>query len=182
MNTVDTKALSKVLICGERCVGKTTLMWGLQKELGWPVYSASQFLRDYIRQYGLRGDPSKIQNHHERMSAEIDQRIKKLLESEYQVIIEARAFRYIKESFAKGLKVLLTADPVIKYKRSSQREATEYARAAQRIEKKDKEFRVNTGKIFGFYDMFEPKYYDVVMDTSLLSKEAVVQAVVERLR
>ena len=179
---MENKPLTKVLICGKRCTGKTTLFWDLQKRMNWPIFSASQYLRDYIYRNGLSNNRGDIEKHHENLSHEIDERITNLFESGESVVVEARAYGEIKKPFSGVLKVLLIADDVCRYKRASNREGVAYPRAAKRVEKKDEEFMSRAGKVLGFYDFYDEKYYDLVIDTTNLTPEQVVDKVIEGLK
>jgi cytidylate kinase len=172
------KRITKILISGKRCTGKTTLLWGLQKKLNWPAFSASQFLRDYIRERGLKG--VEIEGRGSHISGEIDGRVQNLLQSDHHVVIDVRAFGGIKGEFPNCMKVLLIAEDRRRFGRSAHREGVEISKAQKRIEKKDAEFIQRAGDIVGFHDFFEPRYYDVVIDTTNLKKDEVVDWVIKK--
>lgn len=175
-------AYSKILISGLRNTGKTTLFWQLQKELNWPTLSVSQLMRDYIRANGLQGkSDSDIKPHEESLKTEIDHRICKLLTSPHQVIIETRAFALIRDPFPNTLKVLLTADEKVRVARNASRENISLDKSAKRLLKKEQDWLQKISHQFGFQDFFDPKHYDLVVDTNSLEPEQVSRIVVAKI-
>ncbi len=173
---------SKIVLSGMRCTGKTTLFWNMQKELAIPTFSVSQYLRDYIRTNGLQGKGNEeIDRHNEIMSREIDERVVALLKSKHEVLVESRVFRYVRESFDDTLKILLVASDDCKVKRSSYRENIDFKKAKKRLIKRENEWMEKMADQYGFGDFFDPKYYDLVVDTTDMNPMQVMKRVMGEL-
>jgi len=170
---------SKIVLCGLRCTGKTTLFWNLQKQLAWPTFSVSQYLRDYIRTYHV--SPYQVEQDSHKITTDIDQRIQSLLTSPDHVIIESRVFYLLRQSIPQTLKLLLTASDNVRIKRSSEREQTDLIKAKTRLDKRETEFTQRMGQIYGFSDFFNPNYYDLVINTDLLTPDQVTAQVLQYL-
>ena len=172
--------ISKIVISGQRNTGKTTLFWHLQKELGWPTFSVSQFLRDYIRANGLQGASSEaIAPHEGKMLEEINSRVYELLQVPDRVIVEVRAFYHVKQSFENTLKVLLTAGEETRIRRNAGRENIDVAKSRKRLVKREGKWQEKLAGQFGFEDFYAPEHYDLVVDTTGLSQEEVVKKILD---
>lgn len=172
--------ISKVIISGQRNTGKSTLYWLLQKELNWPCFSVSHFLLDYMRTNGLQGASfEKLAHHEEVMRREIDERVTALLSIPDKVIIETRIFESIKETYKDTLKILLTANDQTRIARNAFREQISIEKSAKRLIPKENKWLEKITQQFGFSDYFDPKYYDLVLDTSEMTKMEVLDTVVK---
>lgn len=167
----------KIIICGKRCTGKSTLLWDLQKQLNWPIFSISMYLRDYIRQYHLSEDD--VDKMRMDISKDIDDRIRNLIGSPNNCLIEAKLFHDIKLTLPKTLKLLLVAREDVVYTRNAYREGIDLNKAKDRVLKKESSWEEKMAKIYGYSDFYDHKYYDLVVDTSDLSREAVTKRVVD---
>ncbi len=170
----------KIILSGKRCTGKSTLLWELQKRLNYPIFSISMFLRDYIRQYHL--SEKEIDEKRVELANEIDQRILSLIQGDNTCLIEAKIFGQLKEKFTNTCNILLTANEQIQYQRDAFREGIDYQKAKDRVEKKENEWYQKMAQIYGFKDFFDPKYYDLVIDTTHLTREQVADRVFEWLK
>ena len=172
-----------MIISGQRDVGKTTLIWSLEKKLNWPMFSVSQYLRDFHKVEGLqRKSQTELAKYDLILGQDIDNRIAELLKSEHRVIIESRVFHFVKESWLGVLKVLLTASDEVRVNRNAFREGIDVSKSRQRLLMKEDAWMQKMANQYGFSDFFEPKYFDLVIDTSDLTKEQVVEKVLDRIK
>lgn len=174
--------ISKIVLSGRRNTGKTTLFWNLQEKLNWPTFSTSQFLRDYILINGLQGaNQETMQPHEPLMGEQIGQRVINLLTNEHPVLIEVRMFEHIRQLWPNTLKVLLTADEQTRVERNASRENISVEKSAQRLIKKENNWMRKMEAQFNFPDFYKPDYYDLVIDTSNLNKDEVMEKVMQNL-
>jgi len=172
----------KIIISGKRGTGKTTLFWGLQKQLSWPTFSVSQFLRDYIFTHGLSNKVEDINSRSEEITREIDNRIIELLKGDYHVIVETRVFGYIYEQFPDTLKVLLVCDDIVRINRYAFRQGISQEEARKRLFKKEDEWFEKMKKLYNRDDFFNNQYYDLVIDTTNLIAEQIQSLVLAKLK
>lgn len=166
---------TKIILCGKRCTGKTTLLWNLQSALNWPLFSVSEYLRDLIRMYHL--SPGDIEKKRIAVSRDIDTRMLALLRSDHCCIIDARVFGYVDQEFPHAVKVLLHANDTVRIERSSKREQSSLEKAENRLLKKEEEWLKSMRDIYGHQDFFNPKYYDLVIDTTSANTQEVLRKV-----
>ena len=171
---------TKIILSGLKCVGKTSLFWDLQKRLNWPTFSASQFLRDYIRNHQLSA--ADLEAHEAKMGQEIDQRIEDLLNHPYPVLIEARVFGGIIKPWPGTLRLLLEAKDQVRFQRSAGREGIDMAKAEKRLQKREGKWLQTMHERYGLENFYNHDYYDWVIDTSQLSKEQVVEMVLNKVK
>ncbi|MFS8160001.1 MAG: cytidylate kinase family protein, partial [Candidatus Roizmanbacteria bacterium] len=89
---------------------------------------------------------------------------------------------YVCRDIPSVLKVLLTASQTVHAQRIGTREGISPEQADQetqvRQEKNIKEWK----RIYGAIDFYDRKYYDLVIDTSDLSEEEIVEKVLDKLK
>lgn len=172
--------VTKLIISGKRCAGKSTLFWNIQKYLNWPVFSLSHFLRDFIRTKGL--SPEEVEQLSEQVSREVDERIQSLLVSPYPVIIENRMLGFVLPDSPTIFSVLLYANDTVRVKRSAQREGISEEKAHNRLFKREEKLNQRMQNIYGRDDFYEDTYYNFVIDTSDKTPEQVLDTLTEQLR
>lgn len=133
------------------------------------------YLRDYIRQYNL--SPKDVQDKRVEIGKDVDTRITNLINGPSNCLIEAKVYEHIRESLPATAKILLTASRQVCFERNAFREGIEVKAAEKRVIKKEIEWEAQMAEIFGFKDFYEPVYYDLMVDTSVMSREQVADAV-----
>jgi cytidylate kinase len=171
---------TKVLICGKRCTGKTTLFWDLQKTLNWPTFTVSQYLRDYIHRFHLSAE--QMDERSETVSHDIEDRVAALLTSTDRVIIDSRVYGRLKEVPPNVLKVLLTASDQARVIRAAYREKTTPQKQQSRLIPRESEWIEKMQKLYPEINFFDPTTYDLAIDTSMLTPQNVLDQVVNALK
>lgn len=171
--------ISKVILSGQRNCGKTTLLWRLQKRMNWPVFSVSQYLRDYVVTNHLqRSSQATLEAHHAAMYQEINDRVEALLTSEHSVLIEARFFAGITKKWPNTLKVLLQADDQTRIARHAAREKTTPERAAHKLLTKEAAWLADVSRQSGVEVPYDPEHYDLVINTGIIGPQEAEAMVV----
>lgn len=171
-------AYSKIVLAGKRCAGKTTLFWSLQKELNWPMFSISQYLRDIIRIKQLT--PEQVENMSSEVTQDIDKRVLALTKAENNVVIEGRIFGMLQKPIPGTLRVLLYAADWKRIERSALREKITEEKARQRLFKKEEELLQRMQKIYNCPDFYKYDFYDLIIDTTHLTPQQILQAVLHK--
>ena len=171
---------TKIILCGRRCVGKTTLYWDLQKALNWPMFSVSEYLRSIIHRHNLKSQ-EQIDAKNTEISNDLNDRIDNLLTTSDHIIIDTRFYYRIQEKFGSTLKILLTASEKVRLERAAYREGTSVEIQRKRLIKKEDEWIAKMSKIYPF-DFFDPKNFDLVIDTGNLTPKQVNETVIEVVR
>lgn len=169
----------KVTISGRICTGKTTLFWGLQEKLGWPAFSASQCFRDYARIHSVSLDKAEEQS--EKLTKEIDYKMRDLLKGEGNLIVEGWMAGIMADEFPGVLRVLLTCADDERIRRFAERDSINVQEAEERIRQREKNLFAALEKIYHRRDFFDPKNYNLVVDTTSLSSGQLIDAVAEKI-
>lgn len=168
---------TKILITGKRCTGKSTLFWNLQKELNWPVFSVSHFLRDFIRTQGLT--PKQIEQQSKETSIEVENRIQSLLTTDNHIIIESRLLSFITHPIPGTCRILLTCDDQTRIHRSATRENISWEKAKTRLFQREKKLMDQMTSIYKRGNFFDKRFYDLTIDTTNLSPQEVLENVLQ---
>lgn len=155
---------TKITISGNICTGKTTLFWNLQNKLVWPTFSSSQFFRDYARLNTVSLDAADEQN--KKLTNFVDFRMRDMLKKPGNLLAEGWMAGIMANHYKKILKVLLVCEDTIRIKRYAEREDTSFTKAKERLQAREKNWFEKMVKIYKRNDFFDPKNYDLVINTS----------------
>lgn len=161
--------------------GTSTACKLLQEHLGFRWVNTGQLFREMAREHGMNLNEfgKYAQDHHE-IDEELDRR-QLCLASEGRVILEGRlSGQVLKRAKAPGLAVWVDAPEEVRLARVSRRdgltpgEARDFTLNRERLEKE------RYLEIYGI-DLTDLSVYDLVLDSSKMLPEAIVQAVLERM-
>lgn len=154
-----------IAISGGIGVGTTTLMKNLVKVLeqkGWRGTSTGNMVREYLKDNIM---PLSTQITDE-MNREIEDRVEKRFLEEEKWIIEGWLAAYKAQISKETLKVLLIcSDFHVRVDRVSNREDLTIEEATKNIKEREETNLNNFKRLYGDIDFFDPKYYDLVIDT-----------------
>jgi cytidylate kinase len=170
---------SKIIIAGKRCTGKTRLFWNLQKVLGWPSFSTSQYIRDVMRTYHFT--PEQMEEYSQELTHDIDSRIHTLLKGSDTVIIETRAIPSSFQGYKDTFKLLLVASDTARVSRSASREQTTVEKAQKKLIKQEERWIQRMQNIYKTTNLFDKANYDFILDTSPMTPHQVVDSVLAHL-
>jgi cytidylate kinase len=154
-----------ITISGGVAVGKNTLMNNLKpylKPLGWKFTSGGQLLRDFTKEYVHPLASLADKEFH----YALDGRTKKLLTEEGHYVIEAWLAGFMARSLKNTLRVLLIcSDEALKVDRVVNRDKISIEQAKKFIKEREEENFKTWQRIYGKYNFFDPKYYNLIIDT-----------------
>ena len=173
-----------ITISGLPGSGKSSVGKILAEKLGYKFYSIGDLRGKMAMERGLSiGELNKLGEKEEWTDKEADDYQKKLGEKEDNFVIDGRlSFHFIPHS----VKILLTVDPgtgaerIFRDQRPDESADTLEEMIAlnrERIESDRKRYR----KYYGI-DCFDEKHYDLVIDTTHLKKEQVIQKIMDFLK
>lgn len=168
-------AITKILLCGKRCAGKTTLFWDLQKSLNWPIFAVSEYLREYIHRYALTAE--QVEEKSEEVSRDYEARVMGLMATPDHVIVDSRIFGRMAELGPHVLKVLLYADDATRVTRAAYRQQTPVERQRIKLLRKESEWITRMEKLYPGVRFFDPAAYDLSIDTTHLTPKDVLERV-----
>ena len=175
---ITRSSFNKITISGKICTGKTTLLKSLEKKLNWPIFLTGKIFREYVEKNKLNLEQVEEQN--EMLTKKIDYQVRDLIYSPGNLIVDGWMAGLMANDLPGVLKILLICKDEIRYQRFASREKINISEAKQRVEERQSNWLNKLEKIYKRNDFMDSKNYDLVIDTSNLSSEAVLKKVLSR--
>ena len=170
---------TKITISGQICTGKTTLYKALEKKLKWKAYATGQFFRDYALKHQLLIEQAEEQN--TELTRKVDFKIRDMLKTKQYIIVEGWLAGIMANNYPKILKILLTCNKGERAKRFAKREKAKIKESKDRIEEREAKWLAEIYKIHRLEDIFNPKHYDLVINTTDLTPKQIQSQVLRAL-
>ncbi len=166
--------------------GKTTVGKLLAKKLGFKFYSIGDLRGRMAMERGLTIDQlNEIGMKEEWTDREVDEYQKELGEKEDNLIIESRlGFHFIPESVKIFLDVDLEtgARRIFKNQRPDEKRKESVKEIMRALKKRIENDRMRYKKYYGIEDFMNRSHYDIVIDTTNLEIEQVVEKILKMLK
>lgn len=154
-----------VTISGGVAVGKNTLFDNLKPYLepkGFTFRTTGQILRDYTQEH-VMPVASLVEDDFHR---HIEKKTEDILKNERQWVIEGWLAGFVAREMKSVLKVLLICSSHdILVDRVVNRDKVTVEKAEELVKKREQENFSTWKKIYGDYNFFDPRYYNLVVDT-----------------
>lgn len=155
-----------ITVSGKIATGTTTLAKNLRQALGWDYINAGALQREFDRKQGIdenaRGAVLRPDAHEREMEA----MAKSILTDKEHVIYEAWLSGFVAREIPGVLKVLMVcSEDVIRVDRVVNRDKLSVDQAKQYIRTREEENIAKWTSIYGEHNFWDPKKFDVVIDT-----------------
>lgn len=168
-----------VAISGDIGTGKSTLARLLSEKLNWEYISAGNYFRDWYKAQGM--DVSKVYGIPEDEDRKMEADFKREMAEKSDTIFESRLAGWLAKDYPQTLKVLCVVDPGEANKRVAKRDSVSIEEAEKLSNQRAKDLVDKFNKLYGVSDYLDPKYFDLVIDTTNLKPEQVLEKVLEKL-
>lgn len=166
-----------IVISGTVAAGSSTAAKSVAAKLGLEYHAAGDFFRDYMLRHNIPlYAKEKIPDDIER---KIDQELTALATK--PIVIDSLYAGYFNRQRKNVLKVLLTCNEDVRIKRALERSHT-HKETAEDVKKRDKAHDLKFRKLYADENFLNPKFFDLVMDTSNTSVEKVVQNIIAKFK
>lgn len=172
--------INKITISGKICTGKTTLLKSLEKQLNWPVFMTGKLFREYVAKNKL--DLEQVEEQNDDLTKKIDYQVRDMIYKEGNLIVDGWMSGIMAHDQPNVLKILLTCKDETRYKRFSDRENINFDEAKKRVEERQSNWLNKLEKIYGRNDFMDPKNYDLIIDTTDISSQEVLEKVIRKIR
>lgn len=162
-----------ITISGGVAVGTSTLLSNLKRNiepLGWSFFSGGEFMRDYAIKNGFFPENSKI--HHKAtvysdgFDNKVDFGMRERLMKEKHIVLESWLSGFMARDIKNVLRVLLIcSDEALRIDRVANRDSVTVEEAKIFIKEREEENFKKWRRLYGNYNFFDPKYYQLVIDT-----------------
>jgi len=167
---------STITISGPVASGTTTAALSVASELKIPYKSAGDFFRKYIIKHDIK--LYKKEDIPDAVDQKYDAEMTEILESENSIVLDGLYVGYFARNMSHVLKVLLTADEDVRIKRALDRIHT-HKETPESIKKRDNSHDAKFRKLYADENFLDPKFFDLVIDTTNKSPEEVTQRILK---
>lgn len=155
-----------VTISGKIATGTTTLAKNLQQVLRWEYINAGELQRQYDREHGVNENSRGAMLRSDKHEREMEAFAQKTLTEKHHMIYEAWLSGFVAREMSGVLRVLvICSQDAIRIDRLANRDNVTIDEAKQYIKTREEENITKWKKIYGDYDFWDPKYYNLVIDT-----------------
>ncbi len=177
-----------ITISGKVAVGSTTLFNGLREKLsslGWRFFSGGEYMREYAVKNNLF--PKENREHHaatvysDDFDRKVDSLIRKRLNEESHLVIESDLAGFNAQGIEGVLKILLVCDDALRIDRLVNRDKITIEEAKQHLKKREMENLKKWQRLYGKHDFWDPKFYDLVIDTYKYSPSETLEIVLKKI-
>jgi cytidylate kinase len=168
-----------IAISGAIGTGKTTLANNLSKKLRFKHLSTGEFIRDWYKTHNI--DLNKTDEIPEDLDRKIDHDFQEKMGQEQDLVFESRLAGWLARDLKQVFKVLVTADYTETVKRAAKRDGTSFDKEFDRARERDEGLRNKFKRLYQTDDYLDPKYFDLVVDTTTKTPEEILEIVLKEL-
>jgi predicted cytidylate kinase len=169
-----------IAISGGSGTGKTTLSNNLAKELGWKHLNNGEFVRAWYAQNAV--DLNRTDQIPESVDRRIDGEFLERMKADSNTIFESRLAGWQSRDLSDVFKVLCTVDFDVALKRVSKRDLSTTEEARATIHHREEGLAEKFKKFYGVENYLDPQYFDLVVNTTTLNPQEVLEKVLEKFK
>lgn len=169
-----------ITISGRAACGATTLSRALAEKLNWKLINGGEIVREYMKKNGipleLTGKTS------DKYHLELDNFIKEKLTTENNLIIESWLSGFDAQGIAGVFKIFVTcSDVAVRIDRAMNRDGFTLEKAKEHIKVREEENLTKWETLYHTRDFWNPKLYDLVIDTYKLGPAETLEEVLSKI-
>lgn len=169
-----------IAVSGPIGSGKSTLARNLAHKIGFKYISAGEIMRAWHKNHHIPlEDSEKVP---QKVDRGIESKFEEILAKESGVVVEAHLAGYHARNNRDTFKILVTADLKVRMERAAAREGTTIEGAIKLADKRAEAHRRKFKRLYGIEDRFDPRFFDLVVDTTKKSPQEVLNEVLVRLQ
>lgn len=180
---MDTSKLNyrNITVSGGVATGTSTLARKLAETLEWKRINAGDIQREYDRQRGMSEHFSGSDTRSDEHERAIETMTQQKLARENNLVYEAWLSGFVARDIKDVLKVLLVCDDALRIDRVVNRDKMTVADAKKQIESREQGNLKKWKEIYGDFEFWDPKYYDLVINTYSSGPNETVGKVLDKL-
>lgn len=181
---------SSIAISGPPGAGRSTLLRNLKPIVtswGWKTFSGGDWARQFAIQNGTHNEGDKTHHLATDYSDEIDHQIdeemrKKLSDPSAHFAVESWIAGWNMRGLPHVLRILLQCDDSLRIDRLVNRDNLSVDEAKEHIHKRQETNFAKWKRMYGVTDFWDPKYYDLIIDTYSSGPKEVLDMVLTKLQ
>lgn len=172
--------IKNIALSGDVGSGKGTISKKLADKLGWQILAAGDFFRQYLKEQKL--DLIETLKIPRELDEEIDYGFQDKMQQEDHHIFESHLAGWLARDIPTTFKVLLICDRQIAMQRIAQREGITPKKAEETSWKRSRFLDQKFKKLYDVENCYDPKYFDLVIDTTNITPDEVLQEVLAKIK
>lgn len=173
---------SAITISGKIAVGTTTLAKNLRDTLGWKYVNTGALQREYDRKLGRNDNQVGAATRTDEHEREMEAMTEKMLHEEKNIIYEAWLSGFVARKMDHVFRVLVVcSEYAVRVDRVVNRERITVDQAKEWMRQREEENIPTWKRLYGDEDFWDPKYYDLVIDTYHLGQNEALGLVLDKL-
>lgn len=165
-----------IVISGDVGTGTSTLAKGLAMKLSWEYLSAGDIFRHYFKKQKIPlWNKSEIPDSFDK---EIDTKFLEKLKNDEHIVFDSHYGGWFARDLDSVFRILLTADKEVSAKRIIERQHT-HQETSKEIVKRRNELQVKFKKLYSDDNYEDPKYFNLVIDTTHTGVEETINKSIE---
>lgn len=155
-----------ITVSGKIATGTSTLAKNLLQALGWEYINTGALQRQYDREHGVNENEHGAALRPDDRERDMEAFTKKTLSEKSNIVYEAWLAGFVARDIQDVLRVLvICSDDAIRIDRVANRDKIPVEDAKRFIHMRESENITKWKKLYGDNDFWDPKYYDIVIDT-----------------
>ncbi len=152
----------------------------LADTLHWETISSSKYFRNYAQEHKL--DINRAEEQSDELTKKIDFMVRDKLRNGKHIIAEGWMTGVMAKENKKTLRILLTSSDEVRFQRFSEREHVSLEAAKAKIHERESSLLKTLSEIYHINDIFDPKQYNTVIDTSAKTPDEVLRLVLHEIQ
>lgn len=171
-----------ITISGKIAVGTTTLAKNVRDTLAWKYINTGALQREFDRKLGRNDNRVGAATRTDEHEREMEAMTEKMLQEEKNIVYEAWLSGYIARNMKNVLKVLVVcSEYAVRVDRVVNREKITVEEAKIWMKQREEENIPTWKRLYGDHDFWDPKLYDLVIDTYHVGSNEALGMVLDRL-
>ncbi|KKQ23142.1 MAG: hypothetical protein US40_C0018G0013 [Candidatus Roizmanbacteria bacterium GW2011_GWC2_37_13] len=166
---MDSSSFSKyrlITVSGKVAVGTTTLSKNLGHVLGWQHINFGALQREFDRKNNINENREGAMARPDEHERSIEEMGEKMLKTAKNIIYEAWLSGFLAKDYSDVFRILLVcSQDDIRVDRVTNRENISIKDAKHWIKQREEENEKKWKKLYGPHDFWDPKYFNLVIDT-----------------
>ena len=172
---------NNITVSGRIATGTSTLAKNLERALGWKRINVGDLQREFDRKRGKSEHFSGSDTRTDQWEKDIEAMTQEKLTNENKLIYEAWLSGFVAKEIKGVLRVLLTCDDALRIDRLVNRDNMSVDEAKKQIESREKGNIKKWQALYGKHDFWDPKYYQLVIDTYATGPNETMGIVLDKL-
>ena len=166
VNKIQGLKFQNITVSGIIATGTSTLAQNLVSVLNWQYINIGSLQREFDRTHNIEENKQGAASRSDAHEQEMEEMTKQKLTNEKGLVYEAWLSGFVAREIPGILKVLtICSEESIRIDRVVNRDNLSVEQAKNWIKQRENENISKWQKLYGNYDFWDPKYYDIVVDT-----------------